>query len=402
MSDYDLEMSVCELIDNSIDIWNNRGKKGKPIIDVHFNIEQQIISIVDNCGGIKESQLDSLLAPGASQNSPDDEIIGIFGVGSKRAVVALGNDIEIRSRFGSKETFSIKIDNEWLGDDRWEIPYYKVNEINKGTTEIRIHSLRFGISDGTIHSLRERLGYTYCQFIKMGCQIRINGQRLVASHFEHWAFPSGNPPRQSLFSHQIDGLGEVNFDISAGLILDRDPETENYGAYFYCNDRLICRDVKDRRVGYNVPGELGVPHPDASLCRAVIRINGPAKLMPWNSSKTDVNFDHSTIGYFRPTMMELLKHYSSLSRRLKKDWDRQVFCKTEGDVEIYDNADPEKAKTVHLPTLPRVRQSTEEKILNKNKNKIAKNPYLRGIIEGIVAADLVQKTKISAHPTVYR
>jgi hypothetical protein len=42
--------------------------------------------------------------------------------------------------------------------------------------------------------------------------------------------------------------------------------------YFYCNNRLIAKEIKTRDVGYFVSAEAGVPHPNISLCRELVRL----------------------------------------------------------------------------------------------------------------------------------
>lgn len=103
------------------------------------------------------------------------------------------------------------------------------------------------------------------------------------------------------------------------------PEDDNYGVYFYCNHRLIQKEVKTRDVGYFVPAEAGVPHPDISLCRAIVRLEGPAKGMPWTSNKSAINFDHPVFRALRPTLIELTAHFSKLSRRFRDDWASNVI-----------------------------------------------------------------------------
>ncbi len=86
ISDYDLKTGLCELIDNALDVWLRSGQKKLPTIDVDLNTEQQLIVVKDDVGGVRFEDLYLLLAPGGSKNDPKSEVIGIFGVGSKRAV----------------------------------------------------------------------------------------------------------------------------------------------------------------------------------------------------------------------------------------------------------------------------------------------------------------------------
>lgn len=352
-----------------------------------------MISIKDNCGGIAEGELSALLSPGASQNSPDAEIIGVFGVGSKRAVVALGEDIEIQTRFNTQNSYSIDIDSHWLASDDWEIPYYKIPNISPKTTKIIVRSIRLDFDESDIDELKESFSYTYAKYLKRNVSLFVNDEEISPKFFDNWAYPTGNPPRRSLWNVEIDGQGEVSFDITGGLIRDRNAELENYGVYFYCNGRLISRDLKTRDVGYNISTEAGVPHPDASLCRVIIEIDGPAKLMPWNSSKTEINFNNAIVPLFRPTLKSLIHHYSSLSRRLKKEWSSKVFNKTKGKIEERKSEPGDPLIDMYLPDLPRVRKSHEEHILDQNKEYFLDKPYTRGIVEGILASDIIKKKK---------
>jgi hypothetical protein len=375
-----------------LDIWVTNGRITGKIIDVDLNIRKKVITITDNCGGIAEDYLDNLLAPGASQNSPESEIIGIFGVGSKRAVVALGNDIRIRTRHNNSHSFEIDINEDWLDSPGWTIPYYKIDSIKPNTTEIKICDLRIDFDEKTIRDFIESFSYRYAKFIECGVKIRINNELLNPKNFENWAYPKENPPRASLFSKEFENEGTVNFEIWGGLILDRDAEKENYGVYFYCNDRLICRDEKNKNVGF-ISGLAGIPHPDASLCRVIVKLSGPAKLMPWNSSKTDINYNHLIFQFLSPTMLNFLKHYSSLSRRLKDNWKTSVFNRRAGQPDLYEATTPSQTPLVPFPPLPRVRSQKIEKSVNRNKEILEQKPYLRGIIESFEISDYVQRNK---------
>src|SRR5258708_27568571 len=109
ISEYDLKRSMCELIDNAIDLWTKRKR-----VDLEINIQlddrQQTISIEDNAGGIEESKLDHIVSPGKTTNDVSDDVIGYFGVGSKRAAVALAQDIAIHSRFENDKSFTVEFD----------------------------------------------------------------------------------------------------------------------------------------------------------------------------------------------------------------------------------------------------------------------------------------------------
>jgi hypothetical protein len=89
ISDYDLKTGLCELIDNALDQWSNRGFSGELTLELSLDIDRQLISVRDNADGVSHDDLALLISPGRSRNDPSAVIIGIFGVGGKRSAIAL-------------------------------------------------------------------------------------------------------------------------------------------------------------------------------------------------------------------------------------------------------------------------------------------------------------------------
>lgn len=394
ISDYNLNTAICELVDNAIDVWMGKRPRGDIEIRIEIETDRQLIRISDNSGGVAESDLPFLIAPGASRNDPNSETIGIFGVGSKRAVVALAENVIIKTRHGNGPSFEIDITNDWLASSQWEIPHYQIPSIDEGTTSIDLSALRIRLRDEDVSNLIEHLGQVYSWFLLIdGCKIFVNGLLIKPIEFENWAFPSDYPPRQILFEHS-ETKGTVSIDISGGLILDRDPSAENYGVYFYCNNRLVAKELKVREVGYFVTAEAGVPHPDASLCRVIVRISGGAQLMPWTSSKTGVRFDHPVFFAIRPSLIKLVSYFSSLSRRMKDDWEANVFAHRNGTIERADKEEPDKGQRLILPPLPQVRREPTAKLKAVNKAILEDSPWTLGLLEAVSAVDAIQKLKL--------
>jgi hypothetical protein len=393
ISDYDLKTGLCELIDNAIDIWLD-ARRGTPKIQIDLDTEQQVISVVDNVGGVRYDDLDVLLAPGGSKNDPKDEVIGIFGVGSKRAGIALGEHVEIRTRFRSEKSYELNLTPEWLASEDWRLAAYEIPDIERGTTQVVISKLRRPFVSTDIGALRVHFGETYSWFLQNGCTIEVNGSPLEPINFEKWSYPEGFHPKRASFDVGFGKEGKVKAEITVGLIGDRDPEGENYGAYFYCNNRLIVKELRSREVGYFNSGEAGVPHPDASLCRGIVKLNGPARLMPWNSTKNGINFGHMLYPHVRQTLAPLLGHFSTLSRRLKDDWDKHVFKHTSGEVVPIDPAPSGASLRSHLPPLPRAKRPSVEKMKARNKQQIETMPWTLGLVEAMGAVEILDRQNL--------
>lgn len=395
ISDYDLRTGLCELVDNAIDLWTENGNKGLLNIQITLDDIRQIICVTDNAGGVRENQLRLLIAPGASRNRVTKDIIGTFGVGGKRAGVALGELVEIQTRYKKEKSLQIDITKHWLASEDWSLAAYEIPDIEPGTTSVTISHLRQRMSKEDINTLYDHLCATYSWFIQHGCSIILNKTLVEPVLFESWAFPPNFEPRRTNFEVCPVDAKKLNVTIEAGLIIDRDAESENYGVYFYCNNRLIVKELKVRDVGYYISTEAGVPHPDASLCRVIVRIHGPAEIMPWTSSKSGINYSHEAFIQLRPALIKLVSYYSSLSRRFKKQWDHEVYPYTKGTVHDVDAEDMETKRRMVLPALPRTRKLPRvQELKEKNRKKLDEQPWTIGIIEAMGMIDLISRQKI--------
>lgn len=394
ISDYDLKTGICELIDNAIDFWMNGRQQGPLKVEIDLDANRQLISVIDNAGGVTREDLRLLVAPGGSKNEPGAEVIGIFGVGSKRAGIALGEQVEIKTRFGNAQSLEIDITSDWLESDDWELAAYEIPDIKPGTTQVSISRLRRPFSQQDVEEMRFHLGETYAWFLDKECTIEVNGTEVNAISFETWAYPPEYAPHSAAFDTNFGHDGKISAKIVSGLVRDRVPDKDNYGVYFYCNHRLIVKELKVREVGYFVSSEAGVPHPDASLCRAIVRLQGPAKLMPWNSSKSGINYAHLAFQQIRPTLIQLVSHFSSLSRRLKDDWDGKVYSHTAGTIEEIEAADIANNKRLVLPPLPRVRKRQVEHLKSRNKQQIQDMPWTLGLVEAMGAVEVITRQRL--------
>ena len=331
---------------------------------------------------------------GGSRNDPLAELIGVFGVGAKRAAIALAENIEIRTRHENGRTHELDITKQWIESDDWRLPAYEIPDISERTTEVHLSYLRKPLSEGDVDDLRVHIGSTYSWFITEGCTITLNGDPVSPIEFEAWAFPPGHAPRRMISDVDLADIGRITFDVTAGLIRDRDRESENYGVYFYCNHRLIVKELKTREIGYFVTAEAGVPHPDSSLCRTIVRLQGPAKGMPWTSNKTGIDFDHPLFRQIRKTIIDLTSHFTRLSRKFKNDWPNNVVRYAEGNIEIQRSDQVTAAGRLLLPELPKDRRPRGTRNKFANKQQTDRQPWTVGLVEAFDAIDVIEKQNL--------
>ncbi|NOW96128.1 ATP-binding protein [Mucilaginibacter sp. SG564] len=397
IADYHLDIALCELIDNALDNWKLLGKKAKLTVNIDLDYTRQIIQISDNSGGLREDEIQLMVSPGHSKNAGDESSIGFFGVGSKRAVVALAEEVKIYTRFKKEKTLFVEINDSWISDSSWDVEVFQVDNIAENSTLIELVKLRSQLVEANHPDAFNHLGATYSEFIiNEDFEIVLNGEAVAAVTFESWSFPPGYEPTS--FSGNIDfgTKGVVGVNIIGGLTRSGDPSGGEYGAYFYCNGRLIARAYKGSEIGYRQI-RIGQPHPSVSLARAIIKISGPASLMPWNSSKSDINIKHPTYIAVLDHIDQVLFHYSQLSKKWSTGggWEQNIFQYKTGEIKEESVGVITSSTRIHLPPIPRVVQHKFVDVIKAQNKELAKEkPWVKGHYEAIIAVDELPKLKL--------
>jgi len=392
IADYDLPKAICELIDNAVDQWVLNGKETSLVVSVDLNCDQQTIRVCDNACGVEKEKLPFIVGPGQTGNDPNEQIIGIFGVGTKRAVVALSQDIRITTRYTDQDTYRLEYDDRWLMSESWELPLYQVDPIEESTTIIDLHRLRFKVTKDSINQLRKHVGETYAKYLaNKNFTIMICDEIINPIRFDNWAYPPGFEPREYYGDIVTPDGDDVHVSVTAGLSIESSPIGE-YGIYVYCNDRLIVKELKDFEVGF-ISGIAGQPHPSISLIKIMISLEGEAQSMPWNSSKSGISYQHPVFVAMQEWLLRIVKDWASLSRRLESHWQDEVFPYKEGKIIKKEIWNFPRARSSYLPTLPKTKLRYIDKIKQLNR-KIAKDkPWVKGLYEGIIAYNILDKKK---------
>jgi hypothetical protein len=390
IADYDLNRAICELIDNAIDSWVKAGKTTPLKIEVDLDENQQSILIRDNAGGVKKDDMKVIVGPGQTTNLPTDPVIGIFGVGTKRAVIALAQEIRITTRHLKEGTYQVEFDDSWIkSDESWKLPLYEVDTIDEWTTIISLKGLRIHVDQAGNSNLKTYISETYARFLKSAdLSIIVNHEKIQPKNFENWAYPPDYQPRRYFGELPTENGEIVNVEIIAGLSKESSP-TGEYGVYFYCNDRLIAKALKSYEVGFST-GQAGQPHSSISLTKVFVSLKGNALSMPWNSSKSAINYNHHVFLALRDLILRAVKENAFISRAFQGDWPEKVFKYNSGQIVDVPITSFQTRKS-YLPPLP-VSKPRYEKLVKQANCKISKTkPWTTGLYEGIIATDLIFK-----------
>ena len=126
--DIKLEEAILDLLDNCVDgILRSKGvESDRPYegnwADISFG--GGTFSIIDNCGGISWELSQYAFRMGRDPKREPDAagVVGVYGIGMKRAIFKMGKSCEISTRSGEDE-YEVSITPEWVDDeDNWNIP----------------------------------------------------------------------------------------------------------------------------------------------------------------------------------------------------------------------------------------------------------------------------------------
>ncbi|WP_201859366.1 ATP-binding protein [Microvirga soli] len=395
IADYDLNKAICELVDNGFDVWTRSGRDGSIIIKVHLDAELGTIEVEDNAGGLTREELRFIVGPGQTGSSPTDQTIGIFGVGAKRAVVALARDVRIKTRHGSGETYQVEFDEDWLEDEEWTLPLFQSDHLPPRTTRVELQKLRVQITQEAKDHLREHLGATYAKFLERPeVRLELDGVSVQPRVFDDWSYPPDYGPRRYTGLIRTAENRDVEVEVVAGLSSASSPIAGEYGVYFYCNDRLVAPAVKSFEVGFTT-GQAGKPHPKVSLTKVIVHLRGDAASMPWNSAKSDISTKHNVFMALHNWLVTVVSDYARISRIWEGSWPEKIFAHAKGEIEHIPIEDFLTARKSHLPDPPKSRPRLSERMAARNARLAKKSPWVTGLFEGVVAAETIAKQPLA-------
>ncbi len=312
--DISLNDCILDLIDNTVDGVHNyfhrqqkplpRGEKPYRTYSVKIHFTEQSFTIEDNCEGIPVHIAEKYAFTfGRAQDAPSAPgTIGRYGIGLKRAVFKLGNIINILSSTRMDSfAFSLNVD-QWEADPKdWTFPITIAGPLSSPGTTIKITDLRPQTADefsrplfgGQIATAVRR---DYAFILSKGFAISLNDRVMTPLRFSFKATNGFAPYR-----HQ-ETYDDVEIDLAAGLSTpqpeDSSPgvtikDTDRFGWFVVCNDRVVLSGDKSRRTGW---GTDGVPswHTQYNGFCGIVRLfaNDPRNL-PWTTTKRDIDLTSS-------------------------------------------------------------------------------------------------------------
>ena len=308
--DISIEDCILDLIDNCLDgarkVKYVQGSNAR--IDDYsgfhakVSFDKESFEIIDNCGGItiEEAEKYAFHFGPRPRNHVDDYSIGLYGIGMKRAIFKMGNVIDIYSSTHTK-AFTTKIDViQWLPNaDDWDFDLEDNVSVNPDSgTKIKVTNLHPEVSLQFINSkfansLARIIARDYAQFLAKGFEIVLNGKNIQEYNFTVRESSDFKP-----FRLQYTDETGVEVEIIAGMGGDppndlqpdeRLSETDYYGWYVLCNDRVVVAADKSSQT---VWGDNTFPlwHFQYYGFLGVVSFHSKDPiLLPWKTTKREVD-----------------------------------------------------------------------------------------------------------------
>lgn len=193
------------------------------------------------------------------------------------------------------------------------------------------------------------------------------------------------------------GNKKIRFEITSGLINEKG-KTGDYGVYIYCNKRLIVKARRSAEVGF-MTGLAGQPDNRMSLARIIVKLDGPSNDMPWTSNKADINYNHFVFQAIKKDIIQAVKIFAKLSRRLYPEFEEAVLPFKTGDIEVESVKKDQLIKQNRYPAVPKKSVYYKETVFVLNEDLAQVKPWVRGLYEGIVAEEMISTKKILTQRT---
>ena len=344
--DIKLEEAILDLLDNCVDgiLRSKRVNSDKPYegnwAEVSFG--GGTFAIIDNCGGIPWELSQYAFRMGRDPNREPDAagVVGVYGIGMKRAIFKMGKSCEISTRSGDDE-YEVSISPEWVDDeDDWNIPVApKDTLMNEDGTAIIVGDLHEGITarfeednESFQSELLNLISSHYAFIIDKGFRVTVNGTE-VKSRWRGLLFadPEGESDtaiQPFIYRAKTDKGVEVFLTVgfarripSQDEVMDEQEEkrnsTEDAGWTVICNDRAVLFCDRTELTGW---GEAGIPryHTQFIAISGIVefRCDDPAEL-PTTTTKRGV--DASSVLYLqvKNKMREGMKLFTDYTNRWK-------------------------------------------------------------------------------------
>lgn len=343
--DISLTDCILDLVDNAIDgarrIARSEIEQGQPAplqrFKVSITLTPSKLEIRDNCGGISLSDaIDYAFHFGRRRDAPQDinGSIGLYGIGMKRAIFKMGRYAKVES-VTSGDKFSVIIDvDTWLKkpEDNWDFDIESLESTDPAGTRITVEKLHessaVAFADRSfLNILIRTMARDYAFVMNKGIEIEASTptEVFVVPKYDY-KIKEGDVLAPAILEYDDD---EVKVRLVAGLLSDlpvdipdefRPDETDVYGWYVICNDRLVVAGDKSAVTVWGNNDDFPGWHPQYNgFGGFTFMTSKDASKLPWRTTKREVDVDNPVYKRALVKMKEMTRQFIKYSNDRKND-----------------------------------------------------------------------------------
>lgn len=389
--DITLEDCILDLIDNSVDgAWRSEGSRPMGISQdadlsryrIKITASPELFCIEDNCGGMSlDDAVNHAFSFGRKvTDTTDDYSIGVYGIGMKRAVFKLGEDIKIRSTYPDERdgrvSFAVPIIvSEWLLDDTppWDFDITEDDSLSENGVEIVVKNLTPGAESSFgnpafMQNLRRTITRDYSLHLHRGLEIVLNGTPITGWQIELLQGADFSPVRIE-YPDEVEG-DPVAVEIIGGMAApppdSSDPDVEDegekrFGWYVVCNGRIVLAADKTSVSGWGTDEWPQWHRQYSGFIGIILFTAANAAALPLTTTKRSVDTSSEVYRRARPRMREVTRAWIDYTNMRKQALDEAKRIEAAAaPVAIY------AVERRAAPVLPRLVAKPAEPVANVN------------------------------------
>lgn len=364
--DIELQDAILDLLDNCVDgvqrsASNRNLGKDKPYEGywAKITLSENEFRIEDNCGGIpwELHEYAFRMGPAKIDVVKGRRMIGIYGIGMKRAIFKLGRDCTIETH-AKDRSYRLRVSPEWMkSDDDWNLQPEEISRQKLKGTSIRVSELHGAVSkdfesENFKDTFSDAIATHYAYIIHRGFEVYLNDKlvepkpiRLLFSKPDDVA-AAKHSIRPFMFTTTHEGVDvflAVGFAEGRGIPSkeEADDSFENYkeiyssahaGWTIICNDRTVVYCDKTALTGWGVSGVPQFHMQFRAISGIVVFSSDDASLLPTKTTKRGIDHQSVLYMYVKDKMIEGMKIFTQYTNVWKGkelvEESRQYFTTT--------------------------------------------------------------------------
>ena len=299
----------------------------------------QRFAIRDNCGGMTlDNAASHAFSFGRSANSEHNDFsIGVYGIGMKRAVFKLGDDVRVRSTYaesdGSRLSFAVPIDvTAWLTDDAppWDFDIVEDDDLPENGVEVAVERLTSGTissfnSPAFLQDLKRTIARDYSLHLQRGLSIFLNDARIEGWAIQLLKSTDFTPVRQDYVDQ--GGSDEVAVEIIGGMAAPPPESNEpdesldgdkRFGWYVVCNGRIVLAADKSLVTGWGSDDWPQWHYQYLGFVGVILFTAANASALPLTTTKRSVDTSSEIFRRARPVMRDISKSWIAYTYQRKQ------------------------------------------------------------------------------------